>query len=182
MRQTIDDALKSLDLRAREKGLELSCQIDPLTPTHLVGDALRLRQIFLNLINNAVKFTNEGEVVLSVEVNQSMDEMVELHFAVRDTGMGISPAQQRRIFDSFTQADGSTTRQHGGTGLGLSISSQLVAIMDGRIWVESALEQGSTFHFTARFGASKQRPNQAAQETVEAAHATEMAPLRILLV
>jgi PAS domain S-box-containing protein len=116
LRQTTDDALKSLGLHAHEKGLELACQIDNQAPANLVGDPLRLRQVLLNLLNNAIKFTSAGEVVLEVEVAQSMGENVELHFAVRDTGMGISSTQQQIIFDSFTQADGSTTRQHGGTG------------------------------------------------------------------
>ncbi|MFT5089482.1 MAG: PAS domain S-box-containing protein, partial [Planctomycetota bacterium] len=165
LRQTIDDALKSLGLRAHEKGLELACQIDNQAPANLVGDPLRLRQVLLNLLNNAIKFTSAGEVVLEVEVAQSMGENVELHFAVRDTGMGISSAQQQIIFDSFTQADGSTTRQHGGTGLGLAISSQLVSLMEGRIWVESAPDAGSTFHFTARFNPSTKDTAQHIEDT-----------------
>ncbi len=183
LRQTIDDTLKSLGLRACEKGLELACQIAANTPISIVGDPLRLRQILINLLNNAIKFTDTGEVILTVETTQSADETIELHFAVRDTGIGITPEQQHKIFDSFTQADGSTTRQYGGTGLGLTISSQLVALMGGRIWVESALGQGSTFHFTSRFGLGKDAAQPTAAETqiIAAAPLAPTAPLRILL-
>ena len=166
LRKTIDDALKSLGLGAHEKGIELACQVAADAPIALVGDPLRLRQILINLLNNAIKFTKAGEVVLTVETVHDDNKTVELHFAVRDTGIGIPPEQQQKIFDSFTQADGSTTREHGGTGLGLTISSQLVAIMQGRIWVESVLDQGSTFHFTARFGlAHKDAAQPAAKNT-----------------
>jgi CheY-like chemotaxis protein len=116
------------------------------------GDPGRLRQVLLNLIGNALKFTAEGKVGLSVKVEEMKDEALMLHFVVSDSGVGIAPEKLEMIFDSFNQADASTTRQFGGTGLGLTISRRLVEMMGGRIWVESQLGEGSCFHFTARFG------------------------------
>jgi PAS domain S-box-containing protein len=151
LRNTVGDALRALALRAHEKGLELACDIAPDVPEVLVGDAGRLRQVVLNLVGNAIKFTERGEVVLRVAV-EPRAEGGWLRFTVSDTGIGIPPDKQGRIFEAFTQADGSTTRHHGGTGLGLTISSQLVELMGGRIWVESAVGRGSAFHFLVRFG------------------------------
>jgi signal transduction histidine kinase/DNA-binding response OmpR family regulator len=148
----LTNALKALALRAHQKGLELILQIPPNVPEKLVGDVSRLRQILINLVGNAVKFTDQGEIVVSVVVESGKGESVCLHFAVSDTGIGVPPKQQQLIFEAFTQADGSETRKYGGTGLGLSISLQLVALMGGRIWVESEVGKGSTFHFTAQFG------------------------------
>jgi two-component system sensor histidine kinase/response regulator len=147
----VADATKALALRAHEKGLELGYRISPPVPQHVSADPLRLRQILINLLANAIKFTDRGEVFASVEVQSSEREAVELHFQVRDTGMGIPKDKQRIIFEAFAQADGSTTRRYEGTGLGLSISSRLVELMQGRLWVESEVGKGSTFHFTVRF-------------------------------
>jgi len=155
LRDTLDDALKTLGLRAQEKGLELACQVLPTVPDGLQGDPARIRQILINLIGNALKFTAEGEVVVHVDIEQELEDEVELHFAVKDTGIGIPPEKQRTIFEAFTQADNSMTRRYGGTGLGLSISSRLVNMMGGRIWVESEMNRGSTFHFTLRFQMQK---------------------------
>ncbi|MDW8238955.1 MAG: response regulator, partial [Acidobacteriota bacterium] len=155
LEQTIRDAARALALRAHQKGLELAVHIAPDTPTWVVGDAGRLRQILNNLIGNAIKFTDQGEVVLHVNVEDWPDDEVCLHFAVRDTGIGIAKNKQQLIFEAFAQADMSSTRRHTGTGLGLAISSLLVNLMRGRIWVESDLGCGSTFHFTAYFGVAK---------------------------
>jgi two-component system, sensor histidine kinase and response regulator len=146
----VEDATKALALRAHEKGLELVCRIAPGVPRHVLGDSLRLRQILLNLLGNAIKFTDTGEVVVSVEVRSVETEALLLDFRVRDTGQGISEDKQRIIFEAFTQADGSAKREYEGTGLGLTISSRLVELMQGRLQVESALGRGSTFHFTLR--------------------------------
>jgi signal transduction histidine kinase/DNA-binding response OmpR family regulator len=147
----LDDMMRSLAPRAHKKGLELACQAPPDIPSALVGDPARLRQIIVNLVNNAVKFTETGEVVLRVERESRQGNREVLHFIVTDTGIGIPLDKQAAIFESFTQADASTTRRFGGTGLGLAISSQLVALMGGRIWVESQPGQGSKFHFTLPF-------------------------------
>src|SRR5262249_42080993 len=119
-------------------------------PDHVRGDLGRLRQILINLIGNAIKFTHEGEVVTTVDVAERRGDEVMLHFAVRDTGVGIPDDKQHLVFEAFRQADTSTTREFGGTGLGLAISAALVEMMGGRIWVESASGKGSTFHFTVR--------------------------------
>ncbi|MCL4394121.1 MAG: response regulator, partial [Chloroflexi bacterium] len=148
----VERAAETLGLRAQKKGLELVCAIAPDVPTALVGDPVRLRQILINLIANAVKFTQQGEVVVQVRCEHGQGEAkpneVALHFAVRDTGMGIPREQQQLIFEAFRQSDVQSARQHGGTGLGLSIARQLVELMGGRIWVESEEGKGSTFHFT----------------------------------
>ncbi len=149
LRETVGDAARLLALRAAQKGLELAWHVSPDVPERLLGDAGRLRQVVLNVLGNAVKFTDTGEVVLDVAVEAASAEAVTLRFSVSDTGIGIAPEQQRQIFLAFTQADASTTRRFGGTGLGLAIASRLVELMNGRIWVESEVGRGSTFHFTA---------------------------------
>jgi PAS domain S-box-containing protein len=151
LRDSLDDTMKTVSLRAHEKGLELACHILPDVPDALRGDPTRLRQIVINLIGNAIKFTSEGEVTMRVEAEQKTASDAILHFAVRDTGIGIPLEKQASIFQAFTQADNSTTRKYGGTGLGLSISSRLVEMMGGRMWLESDPGQGTTFHFSARF-------------------------------
>ncbi len=151
LRQLVSETLTPLALRAHEKGLELLCDINHRVPDALAGDASRLRQILLNLVGNAIKFTELGEVLLTIDIDHDVEEGVCLHVSVRDTGIGIPKDKQDAIFSPFTQADGSTTRRFGGTGLGLTISSQLVNLMGGRLWVDSAEHEGSTFHFTANF-------------------------------
>jgi two-component system, sensor histidine kinase and response regulator len=152
LRDQLDDTLKTLALRVHQNGLELACDVRADVPEALHGDPGRLRQILVNLVGNAVKFTAQGEVVVRVQVEQAGADEVLLHFAVSDTGIGIPADKLRAIFEPFTQADGSTTRKYGGTGLGLTISLRLVELMGGRIWVDSEVGRGSTFHFTARFG------------------------------
>jgi two-component system sensor histidine kinase/response regulator len=151
LRDSLADTLRLLARRAHKTGLELAYDIHADVPDTLVGDIGRLRQIVINLVGNAVKFTEEGEVVVRVAIQTHAEQQVELHFAVSDTGIGIAPEIQSQIFDAFYQADSSTTRKYGGTGLGLAISSQLAALMGGRIWVDSEPGWGSTFHFTAHF-------------------------------
>ena len=143
--------LKLLATRAHVKGLELAYDIRPDVPTALMGDPSRLRQIVTNLIGNAIKFTEHGEVVLTVEAETQTDRDAILRFSVSDTGIGVPQEQQEAIFKPFIQADGSTTRKYGGTGLGLAISTNLVALLGGRIWLESETGKGSTFHFTVSF-------------------------------
>ncbi len=149
---TLGDTMKSLAVRAHAKGLELACAVAAEVPAVVVGDPIRLRQIVLNLVGNAIKFTSQGEVVVEVWRESEDEQAVLLHFAVRDTGIGIPVEKQAVIFDPFEQADTSTTRRHGGTGLGLAICRRLAELMQGRIWVESQPGRGSTFHFTARLG------------------------------
>ena len=169
VRDAVGDTMRALALRAHLKGLELAYEVHPAVPAAVVADPQRLRQILTNLVGNAIKFTEQGEVVVVVgiadcgmrnadwggEIPQSAfrnPQSVELHFAVRDTGVGIDPEKQEAIFHPFEQADSSTTRRYGGTGLGLTISRRLVEMMGGRIWVESAVGRGSTFHFTLAAG------------------------------
>ena len=153
LREIIEKTCEILALRAHKKGLELACRIIAGTPVNLVGDPLRLRQILVNLAGNAIKFTEKGEVVIEVKpvTDHEPGRERQLVFSVRDTGIGIPPDKTESIFEQFTQVDASTTRQYGGTGLGLNISRRIVDAMQGRIWVESELDQGSTFYFTARF-------------------------------
>ena len=151
VRETVGDAAKLLAVRASEKRLELACHIAPDVPATLIGDPGRLRQVLLNVLGNAVKFTSKGEVVLDVAREVTGEHTVTLHFSVTDTGIGIPFDKQPEIFQAFAQADASTTRRFGGTGLGLSIALGLVDLMGGRMWVESAVGRGSAFHFTATF-------------------------------
>jgi two-component system sensor histidine kinase/response regulator len=151
LREAVGNAAKLLAVRAAEKGIELACHIDAGVPEVLVGDEGRLRQVLLNVMGNAIKFTDAGEVVLRVTVEQRDERRTTLHFAVTDTGIGIPQDKQAQIFQAFTQADSSTTRRFGGTGLGLAIALRLVELMSGRLWVASEVGRGSTFHFTATF-------------------------------
>ncbi len=147
-RETVLDILKGLKVSADSKGLRLVSNINSGVPALVRGDSGRLRQILINLIGNAIKFSDQGEVSITVDRAKESPEL--LHFSVRDTGIGIPAEKQSMIFEAFTQVDGSFTRRFGGTGLGLAIASRLVRMMDGRIWVESQNGEGSTFHFTAR--------------------------------
>jgi PAS domain S-box-containing protein len=151
LREAIGDILKVLAVRAHRKGLELACHVQPSVPAWLRGDPHRLAQILNNLVGNAIKFTERGEVVVTVAQATSNNGDHTLHFSVRDTGIGIPPDKRQAIFEAFEQADTSTSRRYGGTGLGLAITRKLVALLGGTIWVESSLGHGSTFHFTARF-------------------------------
>ncbi len=158
LREELDDTVTALALRAHTKGLELSCHVPEDVPDALFGDPGRLRQVIVNLIGNAVKFTDQGEVAIEVSCQSKTEEQVCLHFCVRDTGIGIPADKIDVLFHAFSQVDSSTTRKYGGTGLGLAISSQLVKMMGGRFWVESEEGQGSKFHFTAQFGLSQAPP------------------------
>jgi CheY-like chemotaxis protein/anti-sigma regulatory factor (Ser/Thr protein kinase) len=146
--EVIETTMKGLALKAHEKGLELISDIEPGVPEYVVGDPDRLRQILLNLVGNAIKFTSSGEVALKVE---TADNPGQLKFSVSDTGIGIAPEKLKSIFDPFQQADSSTTRKYGGTGLGLTICSRLIERMGGRIWMESSPGKGTTVHFTLGF-------------------------------
>ena len=152
LEDVMDNLANLVGQKVQDKGLELLFRMAPEVPNALLGDPLRLGQILINLGNNAVKFTDQGEVVVGVEKVADHADGVELHFWVRDTGIGMTAEQCHRMFQSFSQADASTTRKYGGTGLGLAISKNLVRLMGGNIWVESVQGQGSTFHFNARFG------------------------------
>jgi two-component system sensor histidine kinase/response regulator len=169
LRENLGATLKTLALRADQKGLELASYVHSEVPDVLVGDAGRLRQIIVNLVGNAIKFTDHGEVVVEVRSDQEIgsqglvpetdeNSAINLHMLVRDTGIGIPEEKHRLIFEPFTQADGSTTRKHGGTGLGLAIASHLVRLMGGQLWVESIVGQGSTFHFTLRLAVERLTP------------------------
>jgi PAS domain S-box-containing protein len=167
LRESLDSILHPLALRAAEKGLELAFWVPGEVPDDLVGDSGRLRQVIVNLVSNAVKFTAKGEVVLSVTAEREGAFATCLHFTLTDTGIGISAEKRKKIFDPFSQADASTTRNFGGTGLGLSICAGLVEMMGGEIWVESVLGRGSAFHFTARFGLRQGPPVRRVPRTLE---------------
>jgi two-component system, sensor histidine kinase and response regulator len=189
LRSVLGETLRALALRAHKKGLELVCQIQPDVPDALIGDVGRLRQILLNLVGNAIKFTEDGEVAVRIEAGP-VDEGAEpnspegtsgrsqvVRFSVSDTGIGISVDQQQKIFQAFEQEDNSTTRRYGGTGLGLSIATRLVALMHGEIGVESEPGRGSRFHFTARFGLQGDHPDRPSVQPL-----VELQGLRVLLV
>jgi two-component system sensor histidine kinase/response regulator len=165
LRESVGNTVKALALRVPWPSVELAFQISPDLPDLLRGDPSRLRQIVTNLVGNAIKFTEHGEVVVRVEASDAIEiaGSICLHFAVKDTGIGIPAEQQGVIFQAFEQADSSITRKYGGTGLGLSISSQLVEMMGGRMWLESEMGRGSTFHFTAQFGLAQAAPGPVAR-------------------
>jgi PAS domain S-box-containing protein len=157
LRSSLGNVMKTLALRAHEKGLELAYRVQPEIPEVLVGDPGRLRQIIVNLVGNAIKFTERGEVMVQVKMESETEDEVALHFAVTDTGIGIPREKHQGIFEAFMQSDTSTSRKYGGTGLGLAITARLVEMMGGRIGVESEVGRGSTFHFTSRFALPKGR-------------------------
>jgi len=158
LRDCVETTLKTLALRADEKGLELMCEVAAEAPELVRGDSNRLRQVMLNLLGNAVKFTTDGEVSLKVHIDAEEGKDRILHFTVSDTGVGIPPEKLKMIFEPFTQADTSTTRKYGGTGLGLTISTRLVEMMGGTIWVESEVDRGTHFHFTTRVEVADSKP------------------------
>jgi len=152
LRESLGEAIQTLSFRSHQKGLELVFDVQPDVPESLIGDPGRVRQILVNLVGNAIKFTEHGEISVSVAAESEQEGKVSLRVSVRDTGIGIPPDRQEKIFEAFSQADGSTTRKFGGTGLGLTISTRLVEMMGGRIWVESEPDKGSIFHFTCWLG------------------------------
>ncbi|MEK7406225.1 MAG: two-component regulator propeller domain-containing protein, partial [Acidobacteriota bacterium] len=181
LRGCLVTALKPLMLKAQQKGLRMNCGILPEVPDALYGDAVRLRQVAINLVSNAVKFTGKGEITVSARVASRSGRELELHFWVADTGIGVPKDKQQVIFEPFRQVDGSTTRVYGGTGLGLAICSRLVGMLGGRIWVESEPGRGSAFHFTARFEEAR-APVEAPRQRCSPAGPEAGRPLRILLV
>ncbi len=153
LRDCLDDTVKALSIRAHEKGLEMISQVQPEVPDGMIGDPGRLRQVIINLISNAVKFTDKGEVSVLLDLAEApIDNELLLHCSVSDTGIGIPKDKQELVLEPFRQADGSDTRRYGGTGLGLAISTQLIELMGGKMWLESEPGQGATFHFTVRLG------------------------------
>lgn len=146
--------------RAREKRIELKSTIDDAIPDRVIGDPTRLRHILINLLSNALKFTEHGGISVCVHATQREAQSITMHFSVADTGIGIAKEKQKLIFESFSQADDSTTRKYGGTGLGLNICGRLIEMMNGRIWLESEIGKGSTFHFTVQLAFPWQRPAQ----------------------
>src|SRR3954463_1596042 len=177
VRTCLGDTLASFGARASEKGLELALDIGLDIPKQLIGDAGRLRQVLVNLIGNAVKFTHRGEVVLRVALQSQASEEARLLFEISDTGIGIAPEKHKLVFESFEQADGSTTREYGGSGLGLAICSQLVRLMGGEIWLESSLGKGSRFLFAVNLG---KEPHSA--EKAEPLTIAELANICVLVV
>ncbi|HLJ30441.1 MAG TPA: PAS domain S-box protein [Candidatus Angelobacter sp.] len=177
IRNSVDDTAKILALKAHQKGLELITDVEPFVPEILVGDPVRLRQILFNLLGNAVKFTERGEVILRVTAEENTEGGVRVHFSIKDTGIGIPKGRQQVIFEAFTQADSSMTRVYGGTGLGLTITARLIKLMGGRIWVESDLGRGSTFHFTGNFGIGK-----APMATAAMGETADLAGLAVMVV
>ncbi|MHB8899096.1 MAG: ATP-binding protein [Thermoguttaceae bacterium] len=173
--EVVGDAMKSLAFRSHSKGLELLLRLPPNHSSTLVGDPHRLRQVIVNLVGNAIKFTDSGQVMLEATVRSPTEGQVEVHYTVSDTGIGIPTDKQDDIFQAFEQLDGSSARRHGGTGLGLAICRRLVEMMGGRIWVESQRDRGTAFHFTVRFEVSGETiPESVPPESLEG--------LRVLIV
>ena len=158
LRNTIDESLALIAATASEKGLNMTYDIDKNTPEVILSDPTRLRQILANLLSNAVKFTENGEVLISVFSRELNENDYEIHFSVKDTGIGIPEDKLERLFKPFSQVDASTTRRYGGTGLGLVISKKLIDMMGGKIWVESEVGKGSTFHFTIKAESTLMKP------------------------
>lgn len=176
LEDVFDNLANLVGLKAEEKGLELLFDLSPDVPTALLGDPLRLGQILINLGNNAVKFTEQGEIIIGVELEEIDEDNVKLHFSVRDSGIGMTDEQKKKLFQSFTQADTSTTRRYGGTGLGLVISKNLTHLMNGEIWADSEQGEGSTFHFTVALGVQKEH------KSPRRATLSELGAMRVLAV
>lgn len=181
IRDAVEKVVKTLRVRASGKGLALVYRIPDGMPEYVSGDPLRFRQILINLIDNAIKFTQTGRIALEAEIKNRVDDMVEIQFAVSDTGIGISPEDQAKIFVPFTQADASTTRKYGGTGLGLTISRKLVELMNGQIWVDSRPGRGSTFYFTVTLKIGQGAAPEKGEEPRRAPSATPARSLKVLL-
>jgi CheY-like chemotaxis protein len=176
LRTMIDETLKPLAFRAHQKQLELLVDVEPDVPDVLIGDPVRLRQVLVNLVGNAIKFTSIGEVIIRVAAEPSIGDLVPLWIRVIDTGVGIEPEKQTEIFKAFTQGDGSTTRRFGGTGLGLTISAQLVSLMRGRMWVDSEVGRGSCFHVQLTL------PRSARRSATQRPLLGDLADIRVLVV
>ncbi len=176
--ECIEEALKPLAVRAQEKGIELAWEMEPNVPDLMLGDATRLRQVFVNLVGNGIKFTKQGQVAIHAKAVEQSDNAIELQFTVSDTGIGIPADKHEAIFEAFAQVDMSTTKTYGGTGLGLSISARLVGLMGGRIWLESQVGRGSQFHFTVRL----QRPEGSAEPAQPASLPGRLAGRTVLVV
>lgn len=177
LRDCLDNTLSTLAVEAQKKGLELVLNMAEDLPAQVIGDPGRLRQVLLNLLGNAIKFTEHGQIVVSAEPDSRIDEGMRLHFTVSDTGLGIPDEKREIIFKEFEQVDGTASRKHGGTGLGLAVCSELVQMMGGKIWVESEVKCGSTFHFTACLGVNQEQP-----EAAEVSAGTDLHGLRVLVV
>ena len=177
LRDRLGEIMQTLGFRAHQKGLELIYDVHPDVPAALSGDPGRLRQILVNLVGNAIKFTEQGQILVDVQIESTTADGVVVHFSVRDTGVGIPAEHQEKIFEAFSQADQSMTRKFGGTGLGLTICSRLVEMMGGRIWVASQPGQGSTFHFTVHLGVPE-----AISERSNPIHPTQLHDLPVLIV
>jgi signal transduction histidine kinase/DNA-binding response OmpR family regulator len=177
LHETVGEVLKMASLAAHRKGLEILCDVGPEVPSGVVADAMRVRQIIVNLLGNAIKFTDAGEVILRVEQTAVTERAAELHFVVRDTGIGIPESQCERIFEAFTQGDGSSTRRFNGTGLGLTICAKLAQLMGGRIWVESHVGEGSAFHFALQVALVEGHTKLPAPAEIDA-----LAGLRVLVI
>ncbi|GAA5217413.1 response regulator [Corallincola platygyrae] len=167
LQDTIDQVVQIISVKSKEKGLELLIDLAPELPLNLIGDSLRLGQVLINLANNAIKFTEQGEIIIRIAPLSSDDDSTMLQFSVQDTGIGMTQEQMAKLFQSFSQADASTTRTHGGTGLGLAICKSLAELMQGEIWVESEHGKGSTFYFTAQFGLSEQHEKAVAYQIAD---------------
>lgn len=181
VREIISDVISPFVAQAGAKGIKLTCVVDDAVPENLRGDPTRIRQILLNLVSNAIKFTDKGQVRLSANFESIVGETTVLHFQVADTGPGLPPEKQGRIFEAFSQGDESITRRYGGTGLGLTICRDLVSLMGGRIWVESEPGRGSTFHFTAGFTEAEFVPQERPQVAAYSSEAGPNRSLRILV-
>ena len=181
LRQNLQQTFRLFGARVREKGIELRQSINSGVPNALIGDPGRLQQILVNLLENAMKFTSSGTVTVSIRALEQSESIIKLKFAVADTGMGIPKEKHAQIFEAYKQADGSSTRKFGGTGLGLTICSELVALMNGEIWVESEPEKGSCFYFTAALGMQEKQPEAAAENAPENTLFEKM-PMKVLLV